>query len=127
MYYSSNMYSPSTTITSPVRSYTRILMSWACDDLSPVIDCMYHAIAGKYPQTRYYPGKESRYFMLPVGYMPTCIADLLLRHNCPVIDALHAEKWGNYKTNALDKYFVRNIPGFLEENNNDVHKTHCVT
>ncbi|XP_056157587.1 retinol dehydrogenase 16-like [Lampris incognitus] len=48
-------------------------------DLMKVVSCMEHAVSAVHPRTRYSPGWDAKIFWLPLSYMPTCVADYLLR------------------------------------------------
>ncbi|XP_076120047.1 dehydrogenase/reductase SDR family member 9 [Alosa pseudoharengus] len=47
-------------------------------DLMKVVSSMEHAVTAVHPRTRYSPGWDAKLFWLPLSYMPTCFADLLL-------------------------------------------------
>ncbi|XP_075810375.1 retinol dehydrogenase 16-like [Microtus pennsylvanicus] len=47
-------------------------------DLSLVTDCMEHALTSRHPRTRYSAGWDAKLFYIPVSYLPTCLADVIL-------------------------------------------------
>ncbi|KAL7865467.1 hypothetical protein SRHO_G00107140 [Serrasalmus rhombeus] len=47
-------------------------------DLMKVVSCMEHAISAVHPRSRYSAGWDAKFFWLPLSYMPSCIADVLL-------------------------------------------------
>ncbi|CAO2582014.1 Retinol dehydrogenase 16 [Lemmus lemmus] len=47
-------------------------------DLSLVTDCMEHALTSSHPRTRYSAGWDAKLFYIPVSYLPTCLADVIL-------------------------------------------------
>ncbi|XP_075810315.1 retinol dehydrogenase 16-like [Microtus pennsylvanicus] len=47
-------------------------------DLSLVTDCMEHALTSRHPRTRYSAGWDAKLFFIPVSYLPTCLADVIL-------------------------------------------------
>ncbi|KAK7796490.1 hypothetical protein U0070_014754 [Myodes glareolus] len=47
-------------------------------DLSLVTDCMEHALTSRYPRTRYSAGWDAKLFYIPVSYLPTRLADVVL-------------------------------------------------
>ncbi|XP_050019864.1 retinol dehydrogenase 16-like [Alexandromys fortis] len=47
-------------------------------DLSLVTDCMEHALTSCYPRTRYSAGWDAKLFYIPVSYLPTRLADVIL-------------------------------------------------
>ncbi|XP_015678380.1 retinol dehydrogenase 7-like [Protobothrops mucrosquamatus] len=44
-----------------------------------VTNCIEHALTSCYPRTRYSAGWDAKFFLLPVSYLPTVIADYILR------------------------------------------------
>ncbi|XP_033474271.1 retinol dehydrogenase 7-like [Epinephelus lanceolatus] len=52
-------------------------------NLMKVVNCMEHAVSAVHPRTRYSAGWDAKFFWLPLTYMPTFIADRLLRQNSP--------------------------------------------
>ncbi|KAH0520373.1 Retinol dehydrogenase 7 [Microtus ochrogaster] len=46
--------------------------------LSLVTDCMEHALTSRHPRTRYSAGWDAKLFYIPVSYLPTCLADVVL-------------------------------------------------
>ncbi|XP_068123598.1 retinol dehydrogenase 16-like isoform X2 [Hyperolius riggenbachi] len=55
-------------------------------DLTPVTDCMEHALTAVHPQTRYSAGWDAKLFYIPLSYMPTALADFLLTLTAPSPD-----------------------------------------
>ncbi|XP_041526777.1 retinol dehydrogenase 16-like [Microtus oregoni] len=47
-------------------------------DLSLVTDCMEHALTSCHPRTRYSAGWDAKLFYIPVSYLPTRLADVIL-------------------------------------------------
>ncbi|XP_005363778.1 retinol dehydrogenase 2-like [Microtus ochrogaster] len=55
------------------------LLDKVCNkDLSLVTDCMEHALTSCHPRTRYSPGWDAKLVYIPVSYLPTCLADVIL-------------------------------------------------
>uniref|UniRef100_A0ABM5FNG2 17-beta-hydroxysteroid dehydrogenase type 6-like n=1 Tax=Pogona vitticeps TaxID=103695 RepID=A0ABM5FNG2_9SAUR len=55
-----------------------------CDtNLYLVTDCMEHALISKHPRTRYSAGWDSQFFFVPLSYLPTAVADLVLTWSQP--------------------------------------------
>lgn len=54
-----------------------------CPDLYMVTDCMEHALISKHPRTRYSAGWDSRFFFIPISYLPTSIVDFVLTRSWP--------------------------------------------
>ncbi|KAJ1160115.1 hypothetical protein NDU88_000617 [Pleurodeles waltl] len=52
-------------------------------DLSPVADCMEHALTAKHPWTRYSAGWDAKYFLIPLSYMPTVLSDYVMTRTLP--------------------------------------------
>ncbi|KAF6113448.1 dehydrogenase/reductase 9 [Phyllostomus discolor] len=47
-------------------------------DLSPVVECMDHALTSLFPKTRYTAGKDAKTFWIPLSHMPAVLQDFLL-------------------------------------------------
>ncbi|XP_036750887.2 retinol dehydrogenase 7-like [Manis pentadactyla] len=58
--------------------YLSNLASQGQKDFSPVTDCMEHALTAVHPHTCYFAGWDSKYFTLPLSYLPTSVADFIL-------------------------------------------------
>lgn len=52
-------------------------------NLMKVVNCMEHAVSAVHPRTRYSPGWDAKFFWLPLSYMPTCLADIVLLKLAP--------------------------------------------
>ncbi|XP_054832942.1 17-beta-hydroxysteroid dehydrogenase type 6-like [Eublepharis macularius] len=52
-------------------------------DLYLVTDCMEHALTSKSPRTRYAGGWDAQFFYIPLSYLPTELADLVLTWQWP--------------------------------------------
>lgn len=61
----------------------RTFFSLSNTDLTPVTDCMEHALTAVYPKTRYSAGWDAKYFFVPLSYVPTVLADYLLTRTAP--------------------------------------------
>ncbi len=67
-------------------SYVTVLklLDKVCNkDLSLVTDCMEHALTSRHPRTRYSVGWDAKLFYIPVSYLPTCLADVILFWTAP--------------------------------------------
>ncbi|CAM5168836.1 unnamed protein product [Eretmochelys imbricata] len=53
-------------------------------DLSIVTSCMEHALTARHPRTRYSAGWDAKLVFLPLSYLPTWFADLVLTWSSPV-------------------------------------------
>nr|XP_060620152.1 17-beta-hydroxysteroid dehydrogenase type 6-like [Anolis sagrei ordinatus] len=59
-------------------------LSSRCDtNLYLVTDCMEHALISKHPRTRYSAGWDAQFFFIPLSYLPTALADLILSWSKP--------------------------------------------
>ncbi|XP_055235100.1 dehydrogenase/reductase SDR family member 9 isoform X2 [Gorilla gorilla gorilla] len=47
-------------------------------DLSPVVECMDHALTSLFPKTHYAAGKDAKIFWIPLSHMPAALQDFLL-------------------------------------------------
>ncbi|XP_058285399.1 dehydrogenase/reductase SDR family member 9 [Hylobates moloch] len=47
-------------------------------DLSPVVECMDHALTSLFPKTHYAAGKDAKIFWIPLSHMPAVLQDFLL-------------------------------------------------
>lgn len=61
----------------------RTFFSLSNTDLTPVTDCMEHALTAVYPKTRYSAGWDAKFFFVPLSYVPTVLADYLLTRTAP--------------------------------------------
>ncbi|KAK1166108.1 retinol dehydrogenase 7-like [Acipenser oxyrinchus oxyrinchus] len=61
--------------------------TFCSSDISKVTNCMEHALIAKYPRTRYGAGWDAKFFWLPLSYVPSFIADFMLRALLPTPDA----------------------------------------
>lgn len=61
----------------------RTFFSLSNTNLTPVTDCMEHALTAVYPKTRYSAGWDAKYFFVPLSYVPTVLADYLLTRTAP--------------------------------------------
>nr|DBA32871.1 TPA: hypothetical protein GDO54_000625 [Pyxicephalus adspersus] len=52
-------------------------------DLTPVTDCIEHALTAVHPKTRYTAGWDAKIFFIPLSYVPTVISDYLLTRTAP--------------------------------------------
>ncbi|XP_011843544.1 PREDICTED: dehydrogenase/reductase SDR family member 9 isoform X2 [Mandrillus leucophaeus] len=52
--------------------------SYANMDLSPVVECMDHALTSLFPKTHYAAGKDAKIFWIPLSHMPAVLQDFLL-------------------------------------------------
>ncbi|XP_029450710.1 retinol dehydrogenase 7-like [Rhinatrema bivittatum] len=59
------------------------VVSGASSKLSLVTDCMEHALIAVHPRTRYSVGWAAKLFYIPVSYLPTALADVLLTRSSP--------------------------------------------
>lgn len=55
------------------------ICSRSSTNLTIVTDCMEHALTAVHPWTRYSAGSYSKFFYMPLSYLPTCVADYILR------------------------------------------------
>ncbi|XP_022535931.1 retinol dehydrogenase 1 [Astyanax mexicanus] len=55
------------------------------EDLSKVTSCVQHALSAEYPRTRYGAGWDAKLFWIPLSYMPSCIADLVVSALLPTL------------------------------------------
>ncbi|XP_044141901.1 retinol dehydrogenase 7-like [Bufo gargarizans] len=61
----------------------KTFLSLCNTDLTPVTDCMEHALTAVYPKTRYSAGWDAKLFFIPISYIPTVLADCLLTWSAP--------------------------------------------
>ncbi|XP_075708133.1 retinol dehydrogenase 7-like isoform X2 [Rhinoderma darwinii] len=66
-----------------VSDLEKTFLSFCNTDLTPVIDCMEHALTAVYPKTRYSAGWDAKLFFIPLSYVPTVLADCLLTRTAP--------------------------------------------
>uniref|UniRef100_A0A8C8SIN1 Dehydrogenase/reductase 9 n=1 Tax=Pelusios castaneus TaxID=367368 RepID=A0A8C8SIN1_9SAUR len=50
-------------------------------DLSPVVQCMEHALTSTHPRSRYTAGWDAKFLWIPLSSMPTAIQDFVLLRN----------------------------------------------
>ncbi|CAH6778553.1 17-beta-hydroxysteroid dehydrogenase type 6 [Phodopus roborovskii] len=62
---------------------TREGLMKSCADLSPVINCMEHALTSAHPRTRYSAGWDARLIFIPLSYLPTSLVDYILTRSIP--------------------------------------------
>lgn len=55
----------------------------ASSDLSKVTSCMQHALSARYPRTRYAAGWDAKFLWIPLSYLPSCVADVLMTFLTP--------------------------------------------
>ncbi|XP_067385790.1 retinol dehydrogenase 16-like [Emydura macquarii macquarii] len=53
-------------------------------NLSLVTDCMEHALTARHPRTRYSAGWDAKLVFIPLSYLPTAFADLVLTWSYPL-------------------------------------------
>nr|KAG8541854.1 hypothetical protein GDO81_028126 [Engystomops pustulosus] len=66
-----------------VSDLERTFLSFSKEDLTPVTDCMVHALTAVHPKTRYSAGWDAQLFYVPLSYVPTFLADFLLTRAAP--------------------------------------------
>ncbi|XP_059575307.1 17-beta-hydroxysteroid dehydrogenase type 6-like [Alligator mississippiensis] len=59
------------------------LQKGCSSNLHLVTDCMEHALTAQHPRTRYSGGWDAQFFFIPLSYMPTAVADLVLTWSWP--------------------------------------------
>ncbi|XP_008070759.1 17-beta-hydroxysteroid dehydrogenase type 6 [Carlito syrichta] len=52
-------------------------------NLNLVTDCMEHALTSVHPRTRYSAGWDAQFFLIPLSYLPTSLADYILTPSQP--------------------------------------------
>lgn len=60
--------------------YIEKMCSLSTSKLTLVTDCMEHALFAVHPWTRYSAGWYAKLYYMPLSYLPTCVADFVLRH-----------------------------------------------
>ncbi|OCT95716.1 retinol dehydrogenase 16 [Xenopus laevis] len=60
--------------------FIKNISSLSTSKLTIVTDCMEHALFAVHPWTRYSAGWYAKLYYMPLSYLPTCIADFMLRH-----------------------------------------------
>ncbi|XP_013816007.1 dehydrogenase/reductase SDR family member 9 [Apteryx mantelli] len=60
-------------------------------DISPVVQCMEHALTSLHPRTHYVVGRDAKVFWNPLSKMPAAVQDCLLLRNRAELAASHAE------------------------------------
>ncbi|KAI8794236.1 17-beta-hydroxysteroid dehydrogenase type 6 [Biomphalaria glabrata] len=50
-------------------------------NLDLVVDAYIHGLTSRFPRTRYTPGNDSKFLYIPLSYLPTCLADWILKYN----------------------------------------------
>lgn len=53
-------------------------------DIGKVTRCMEHALTARYPRTRYGAGWDAKLFWIPLSYLPSFIADFIVRVLLPL-------------------------------------------
>ncbi|XP_030051087.1 retinol dehydrogenase 16 [Microcaecilia unicolor] len=66
-----------------VKHTEKTFLTLCNSDLSPVSDCMEHALTAVHPHTRYSAGWDAKLFYIPLSYLPTVLADFLLTWPLP--------------------------------------------
>lgn len=61
------------------------------EDISPVVQCMEHALTSLHPRAHYVVGQDAKLFWNPLSRMPAVIQDFLLLRNRVEIAASHAK------------------------------------
>lgn len=59
------------------------LQKGCSSNLPLVTDCVEHALTAQHPRTRYSGGWDAQFFFIPLSYMPTAVADLVLTWSWP--------------------------------------------
>uniref|UniRef100_A0A8C3BRU1 Uncharacterized protein n=1 Tax=Cairina moschata TaxID=8855 RepID=A0A8C3BRU1_CAIMO len=52
-------------------------------NLSLVTDCMEHALTSRYPRARYSAGWDAKLLYIPLSYLPSALADMILTWGTP--------------------------------------------
>nr|XP_025949752.1 dehydrogenase/reductase SDR family member 9 isoform X3 [Dromaius novaehollandiae] len=60
-------------------------------DISPVVQCIEHALTSLHPRTHYITGRDAKFFWNPLSKMPAAVQDFLLLRNRAELAAPHAE------------------------------------
>nr|XP_056711925.1 retinol dehydrogenase 16-like [Euleptes europaea] len=62
-----------------VKRYCKLIntsfQKYGNDNLSPVTNCIEHALKSCYPRFRYSAGWDAKYFHIPASYLPSCVVD----------------------------------------------------
>ncbi|XP_037542081.1 retinol dehydrogenase 1 [Nematolebias whitei] len=53
-------------------------------DIGKVTRCMEHALTARYPRTRYGAGWDAKFFWIPLSYLPSFVADFIVRVLLPL-------------------------------------------
>uniref|UniRef100_A0A2C9JUT3 Uncharacterized protein n=1 Tax=Biomphalaria glabrata TaxID=6526 RepID=A0A2C9JUT3_BIOGL len=61
--------------------FKRILVVEGSSNLDLVVDTYIHGLTSRFPRTRYTPGNDSKFLYIPISYLPTCLADWILKYN----------------------------------------------
>uniref|UniRef100_A0ABM5FP07 Retinol dehydrogenase 16-like n=1 Tax=Pogona vitticeps TaxID=103695 RepID=A0ABM5FP07_9SAUR len=56
---------------------------WRKKNLSPVTDCMEHALTSCYPRSRYTAGWDAKLFFIPLSYLPASVGDFVMTYRQP--------------------------------------------
>lgn len=67
-----------------VSDMEKTFLSLCNTDLTPVTDCIEHALTAVHPQTRYSAGWDAKLFFIPLSYVPTVLSDYLLTQTAPI-------------------------------------------
>ncbi|XP_053564144.1 retinol dehydrogenase 7 [Bombina bombina] len=66
-----------------VADMEKTFLSLSNTDLTPVTNCMVHALTAVNPYTRYSAGWDAKLFFIPISYVPTFLADYLMTRTAP--------------------------------------------
>ncbi|KAM4044636.1 retinol dehydrogenase 7-like isoform 1-T3 [Anomaloglossus baeobatrachus] len=58
--------------------FVDVICAKSSTKLTIVTDCMEHALTAQHPWTRYSAGPYSKFFYMPLSYLPTCVTDYIL-------------------------------------------------
>ncbi|XP_018424114.1 PREDICTED: retinol dehydrogenase 7-like [Nanorana parkeri] len=67
-----------------VSDMEKTFLSLCNTDLTPVTDCIEHALTAVHPKTRYSTGWDAKLFFIPLSYIPTLLSDYLLTQTAPI-------------------------------------------
>lgn len=56
---------------------------WKKKNLQIATDCMEHALISAHPHSRYAAGRDSKFFFIPLSYLPTLLTDYILTYGHP--------------------------------------------
>ncbi|NXK24851.1 DHRS9 reductase, partial [Arenaria interpres] len=69
----------------------KLSRTWLNKDISPVIQCMEHALTSLHPRAHYVVGQDAKFFWNPLSRMPAVIQDFLLLRNRVELAASNAK------------------------------------